>query len=133
MAVLLIAVALLGAEPRLIDPDTWWHVTVGEQILKTHSWPTSDAYSFTARGAPWIAYEWLGEVFMALAVKAGGLIGLAWFQKVVVIALTLLLYLYAYLVREIPKPHASRRQLFCRWHRWRSHCGRRHSVIFFCC
>ena len=98
MAVLLIAVALIGAEPRLIDPDTWWHVTVGEQILKTHSWPTSDTYSFTARGAHWIAYEWLGEVFMALAVKAGGLIGLAWFQKVVVIALTLLLYLYAYLV-----------------------------------
>jgi hypothetical protein len=97
MAVLLIAVALIGAESRLIDPDTWWHVTVGEHILKTHNWPTEDTYSFTARGARWIAYEWLGEVVLALAAK-GGLIGLAWFQKLVVIVLTLLLYLYTYLV-----------------------------------
>src|ERR1700692_4285499 len=65
MAVLLIAIALIGAEARLIDPDTWWHITVGEQILKTHTWPTSDTYSYTARGAPWIAYEWLGDVFLA--------------------------------------------------------------------
>jgi hypothetical protein len=98
MAVLLITVALLGAEPRLIDPDTWWHVTVGQQILKTHTWPSSDTYSFTARGAHWIAYEWMGDVFLALPASAGGLIGLAWFQKGVVIVLTLLLYLYGYLV-----------------------------------
>src|ERR1700720_2359897 len=59
MAVLLIAVALIGAQDRLIDPDTWWHVTVGEQILRTHTWPTYDTYSFTAHGTNWIAYEWL--------------------------------------------------------------------------
>src|ERR1700757_3016844 len=80
MGVLLVGVALIGAQDRLIDPDTWWHVTAGEQILKTHTWPTSDTYSFTARGAGWIAYEWLGEVFLALAARAGGLMGLAMFQ-----------------------------------------------------
>ena len=63
MAVLLIVIALIGAEPRLIDPDTWWHVTVGQQILKTHTWPTADPYSFTARariGLPmngWATYS----------------------------------------------------------------------------
>jgi hypothetical protein len=98
MAVLLIAVALIGAEPRLIDPDTWWHVTVGEQILKTHTFPTADTYSFTARGAHWIAYEWLGDVFLALPARAAGLVGLAWFQKAMVVIFTLLLYFYAYLV-----------------------------------
>ena len=98
MAVLLIAVALIGAESRLIDPDTWWHVTVGKEILKTHSWPTSDTYSFTARGAHWIAYEWLGDVFLALPARAAGLMGLVWLQKTVVVVLTLLIYLYAYLV-----------------------------------
>jgi hypothetical protein len=98
MAVMLVAVALIGAESRLIDPDTWWHVTVGEQILKTHTWPTSDQFSFTARGAHWIAYEWLGDVVLALPARAGGLVGLAWFQKVMVTALTLLIYFYAYLV-----------------------------------
>ena len=98
MAVLLIAVALIGAESRLIDPDTWWHVAVGEQILKTHTWPTSDTFSFTARGAHWIAYEWLGEVFLALPAQAAGLVGLAWFQKAMVVVISLLIYLYSYLV-----------------------------------
>ena len=97
MAVLLIVIALIGAEPRLIDPDTWWHVTVGEQILKTHTWPTADPYSFTAQGAHWIAYEWLGDVLLALPARSG-LVGMAWLQKIVVIILTLLLYLYSYLV-----------------------------------
>ena len=98
MAVLLIVVALIGAQSRLIDPDTWWHVTVGEQILKTHVFPTSDTYSFTARGGHWIAYEWLGDVFLALPARVGGLVGLAWFQKAMVVILTLLIYLYAYFV-----------------------------------
>jgi hypothetical protein len=97
MAVLLIAVALIGAQDRLIDPDTWWHVTVGEQILRTHTWPTTETYSFTAHGASSIAYEWLGEVFLALAARAGGLLGLAMLQKVVVALVALLLYYYAYL------------------------------------
>ena len=98
MAILLITLALIGAESRLIDPDTWWHITIGEQILKTHTWPTSDTYSFTARGCHWIAYEWLGEVLLALPARAGGLVGLAWFQKAMVVVLSLLIYLYAYLV-----------------------------------
>jgi hypothetical protein len=97
MAALLIGLALVGAQPRLIDPDTWWHVTVGEQILKTHTWPVADTYSFTARGAGWIAYEWLGGVFLALAARAGGLVGLALFQKALVAVFTLLLYYYSYL------------------------------------
>jgi hypothetical protein len=97
MAVLLIAVALIGAQDRLIDPDTWWHVTVGEQILRTHTWPTTETYSFTAHGASSIAYEWLGEVFLALAARAGGLLGLAMLQKAVVALVALLLYYYAYL------------------------------------
>jgi hypothetical protein len=103
MAVLLIAIALAGAESRLIDPDTWWHITMGEQILKTHTWPTSDTYSFTARGAHWIAYEWLGEVLLALPARFGGLVGLAWFQKAMVVLLSLLIYVYAYLVSRNSK------------------------------
>ena len=70
MAVLLVSVALIGIHERLPDPDTWWHIAVGERILQTHSWPTSDPYSFTAPGAHWIAYEWLGKAAMALAARS---------------------------------------------------------------
>lgn len=77
------------------DPDTWWHVAVGNQILSTHTWPTTDHYSYTASGTPWIAYEWLGDVVIALATQLGGIVG----QKMLLVALgsifVLLLYGYA--------------------------------------
>jgi len=96
MAVLLVAVALIGVHERLPDPDTWWHIAVGENILRNHAWPISDPYSFTAAGVHWIAYEWLGEVAMALAARAGGLSGLAALLFGLVAAITVLLYYYFY-------------------------------------
>jgi hypothetical protein len=96
MAVLLTGVALLSAESRLIDPDTWWHVKVGEQILATHALPTTDTYSFTAAGTAWMAYEWLGEVLLALAARTGGLWGLLIFQRVIVVIVAGVLYYLAY-------------------------------------
>lgn len=80
-----------------LEGDTWWHLAVGNQILKTHTWPTHDPYSFTVAGSPWIAYEWLGEVAIAVAWKLGG------FRALMVLLLTLggmvllLLYYQAYL------------------------------------
>jgi hypothetical protein len=59
-----------------VDPDVWWHIKVGATILSTHRFPTTDVYSFTASGTPWIAYEWLGEVLLAATESVGGLRGL---------------------------------------------------------
>lgn len=58
--------------PLLADPDTQWHVTVGNWILAHHDVPRVDTYSFTFAGEPWIAKEWLSQVLMALAYDAGG-------------------------------------------------------------
>src|SRR5712691_7620359 len=73
LGALLVAGGFASARSSLADPDTWWHLKVGEQILRTHAWPTADPYSFTVSGTPWIAYEWLGEVIMASAARLGGL------------------------------------------------------------
>lgn len=59
-----------------VDPDLWWHIKVGDAILQTHHWPTTDIYSFTVSGQPWIAYEWLGEVVLAAAYRIAGIVGL---------------------------------------------------------
>lgn len=61
-----------GAQAMLGDPDTFWHVASGEAMLETWSFPTTDAWSFTAAGKPWIAKEWLSQVLLALAFRAGG-------------------------------------------------------------
>ena len=58
-----------------VDPDLWWHIKVGQDILTTHHFPTADAYSFTVHGTPWVAYEWLGEVLLAAVQRAWGLEG----------------------------------------------------------
>src|SRR5262245_19527521 len=100
----MLGVALMGMlfyEARIFqaDPDTWWHIKVGLDILNTHHWPTVDPYSFTAANTPWIAYEWLGEVALALASKAGGVYGLAVFRFVIT-GLTLLALYYLGTVRS---------------------------------
>jgi len=77
-----------------VDPDVWWHIKVGQDILRTHHWPTSDSYSFTVSGAPWIAYEWLGEVTLARVVKLGGNMGLFALLTVTAAAAILALYYY---------------------------------------
>ncbi|MGH9789547.1 MAG: hypothetical protein ACRD4U_12685, partial [Candidatus Acidiferrales bacterium] len=56
---------------NLPDPDTWWHIAVGEDILASGVWPTTDSYSFTAQGQEWRAYEWLGEVLLAVVARGG--------------------------------------------------------------
>lgn len=95
-ALLLGGVFLIERSLRL-DPDTWWHIKVGEQILTSHSWPTSDPYSFTARGNDWIAYEWLGEVVMALSMRVGGIRGLDILLIALAGIIVILIYYYAYL------------------------------------
>jgi len=59
-----------------VDPDMWWHIKVGQDILRTGHWPVTDMYSWTASGTPWIAYEWLGEIPLALVHRFGGVVAL---------------------------------------------------------
>src|ERR1035441_8579020 len=71
LGALLAAGVFSGAKLNILDPDTWWHIAVGQRILQTHTWPVADIYSSTVSGTPWIAYEWLGEVVMGAAAVGG--------------------------------------------------------------
>jgi hypothetical protein len=66
-------VAKLAYELRefRVDPDLWWHIKLGQDIARTHHWPTADPYSYTVHGTPWIAYEWLGDVAIGFVAKFG--------------------------------------------------------------
>src|SRR5215831_9514849 len=75
LGAMLIAGCYAAAKDSVLDPDTWWHVTVGQKILATHTWPWSDSYSGTVSGAPWIAYEWLGDVVMGAAASVAAMRG----------------------------------------------------------
>jgi hypothetical protein len=86
--------------------DTWWLLAAGEHILSTHNWPTKDPYSFTVAGSPWVVYEWLGGVLMALAMRLGDLCGLAALLVLLCVAFILLLYYYAWLCSRSSKAAA---------------------------
>ena len=50
----------LGTAPSIFrDGDVSWQVAAGEWILRHGYIPTTDPFSFTARGHPWVAMEWL--------------------------------------------------------------------------
>ncbi|CCV16185.1 hypothetical protein [Mesorhizobium sp. STM 4661] len=74
----LVAFALSAhAVAILQDPDCWWQVKVGLDLLANRTFPLVDSYSHTFAGQPWIAKEWLGQVLLALSYTAGGWNGVA--------------------------------------------------------
>ena len=54
----------------LPEPDFWWHLRNGQQIVQSHTIPGIDTYTFGAAGSPWLDHEWLSEAFLYLAFKA---------------------------------------------------------------
>jgi len=51
--------------------DTYWLIEVGRNILHHLALPTTDPYSFASLRTPWIVYQWLTEVVLALANTFG--------------------------------------------------------------
>src|SRR5215472_11470183 len=86
------AVFVVTGRTFIVDPDFWWHIKVGEDILSSRHWPTVDPYSFTVANHVWIAYEWFAEVVWALAHRLGGLEGMNALQVVLGSAIILALY-----------------------------------------
>ncbi len=95
MGTLLIGTVFYHTRSFFVDPDLWWHIKVGQNILSTRHWPTTDPFSFSAAGAPWLAYEWLGEVLIGGVERFAGLRGLDALLIVMASAVMLALYYYA--------------------------------------
>ena len=94
LGVLLVGAVFVAGSTFSVDPDLWWHIRVGQEVLSTHHWPTTDPYSFTVAGQPWMAYEWLGEVLLGGIVRIAGLQGLM--ALLIVLASAVILALYGY-------------------------------------
>jgi len=61
------------------DSDAGWHIQAGELILRSHTLPKTDPFSFTASGHPWFAWEWLADVMVGTIHQSWGLGGVAFF------------------------------------------------------
>ena len=83
-----------GWSVLLADGDTGWHIRTGEYILKTHSVPSRDLFSFSKAGEPWFAWEWLSDVTLAALHGLWGLKGVAVFTGLVLSLAATLLFRY---------------------------------------
>jgi hypothetical protein len=101
---LVFAVTLALGPRDLADPDIYFHIVTGRWIIAHGVVPHADLFSFTMRGAPWVAHEWLAEVIMALAYD-----GLGWHGLVIAAGLavaTAMAVLVRALLRWLDPAHA---------------------------
>ena len=74
-------VALSGSN-LLRDPDSQRHVAVGRWIVAHRAVPTTDLFSFTYAGQPWIAKEWVSQLILYVTYEGAG-----WRGEVALVAL----------------------------------------------
>lgn len=60
----------------LTDNSFLTHLATGRLILERGSVPSTDPYTFTARGTEWTVQSWLASVAYASAERVGGVVGL---------------------------------------------------------
>jgi hypothetical protein len=80
----LVIVIVLGINALLYlftvpDPDYYWHLRTGQQILEARALPSRDDFSYTAGDRPWILHEWIAQLVMAAIEGRYGFAGLAIF------------------------------------------------------
>lgn len=75
-----------------LDPDLWWHLQTGKDIVAGRSIPHVDPYSFTKAGAPWVAHEWLSQVLMFAIYRLSGLGGLVFIFSIAITLAFLIAY-----------------------------------------
>jgi len=59
------------------DTDTWWHLRSGQYIAERGSIPTTDPFSHTRGGQPWIDHGWLAQLLWYGLFAVGGWAGLS--------------------------------------------------------
>ena len=68
-----IATLFVLLDSSAITPnDVWWHLRAGDLLRATHHVPTTDAFSFTQRGAYWPNQAWLMQLQYSLSHGLGG-------------------------------------------------------------
>jgi hypothetical protein len=65
--------ATFGGLQPLSHDDLFFHLRTGEIVLETRQVPTTDSFSFTRHGQPWVSHEWGFGVLMELVRRGGGL------------------------------------------------------------
>ncbi len=75
VALFLALTFLLGVFP-LKDTDIYWHMRTGQIIRQTGQVPSTDLFTYTRPGAPWIDLHWVFQVGVSWLYEHGGVVAL---------------------------------------------------------
>jgi hypothetical protein len=95
IAVLLVPAALGSSQTIFNDGDVSWHIATGQWILDHRAIPSTDPFSFTWAGKPWVPIEWLAEVLYASAYRLAAYSGVAALVTIALMALHAIMFLNA--------------------------------------
>jgi hypothetical protein len=84
-AFLAVALPTLGALiASLPSVDLAYQLRAGSEILDSRAIPSSDTWTFTARGTPWTDQQWGAQVILAAVYQLGGWTGLVLLRAILV-------------------------------------------------
>ena len=92
LASTLIVLAVLTVRSRFNDPDLWWHLRTGQIIWTNHAVPRTDLLSFTTSQHAWVPQEWLSQLSIYAAWRAGDYAGLMLWLCIATSALLVIQY-----------------------------------------
>jgi len=90
---------------RLSDPDLGWHLQTGKMIVEGRFIPSTDPFSYTMAGKPWLLHEWLSEVAFWLVYSRFGFPGLSVLRSLLILATFTMVYSTA--LRRTDKQYAA--------------------------
>ncbi|MBD3162590.1 MAG: hypothetical protein GF346_09505 [Candidatus Eisenbacteria bacterium] len=76
----------------IIEPDTWWHIKVGADILSGLGIPRIDAYSYPSAGEPYVDLHWLFQVLLHSIHQLGGEAAVIWAKCLIALGSFALVY-----------------------------------------
>ena len=80
----------------VLDPDMWWHLSVGDWIVQNHAFPHDGIFSRTAAHHPWMAYSWIYEVLLSRAYDWLSFIGMGLFGTLLTTAVAIAVFVMLY-------------------------------------
>ncbi|HEV2395358.1 MAG TPA: hypothetical protein VGS27_00265 [Candidatus Sulfotelmatobacter sp.] len=80
----------------VLDPDMWWHLSVGQWIVTNRAFPHNGIFSGSAADRPWMAYSWGYEVLLARAYDWFSFMGMAFFGTGLTIAVAIAVFVMLY-------------------------------------
>jgi hypothetical protein len=93
--VILVLFLIKLMNPVFYDPDFYWHLKTGEYMVSHLSIPSTDPFSYTAAGKPWVAHEWLTELILYGVDRYAGFFGIRMLVAGLLCATFVVLYRFA--------------------------------------